>query len=55
MLTTGGLYFATKSTVLRYPMHAGQLMPIGEPQVIARDLPSDGNHTAKNLAISSDG
>ncbi|HEV2752003.1 MAG TPA: PQQ-dependent sugar dehydrogenase [Gemmatimonadales bacterium] len=51
----GGLYFATKSTVLRYPMHAGQLMPIGEPQVIARDLPSDGNHTAKNLALSSDG
>ena len=54
-LTAGGLYFATKSTVLRYPMQAGQLMPIGEPQVIARDLPSDGNHTAKNLALSSDG
>jgi glucose/arabinose dehydrogenase len=55
VLTAGGLYFATKSTVLRYPMHAGQLTPIGEPQVIARDLPSDGNHTAKNLALSSDG
>ena len=55
VLSTGGLYFATRSTVLRYPMHAGQMMPIGEPQVIARDLPSDGNHTAKNLALSADG
>jgi len=54
-LATGALYFATRSTVLRYPMHAGQLTPIGEPQVIARDLPSDGNHTAKNLALSADG
>ncbi len=54
-LAAGALYFATKSTVLRYAMHAGQLTPIGEPQVIARDLPSDGNHTAKNLALSSDG
>jgi len=54
-LSVGGVYFATRSTVLRYPMHAGQLTPIGEPQVIARDLPSDGNHTAKNLALSADG
>ena len=54
-LSAGGLYFATRSTVLRYPMHAGQLTPIGEPQVVARDLPSDGNHTAKNLALSADG
>ena len=55
ILSPGGLYFATRSTVLRYPMHAGQLTPVGEPQVIARDLPSDGNHTAKNLALSADG
>lgn len=55
LLSAGGLYFATRSTVLRYAMHAGQLTPVGEPQVIARDLPSDGNHTAKNLALSADG
>ena len=54
-LSAGGLYFATRSTVLRYPMRAGQLTPIGEPQVIARDLPSDGNHTAKTVALSADG
>ena len=29
-LAAGALYFATKSTVLRYAMHAGQLTPIGE-------------------------
>ena len=54
-LASGGLYFATRSTVLRYPMRAGRLTPLGEPQVIARELPSDGNHTAKNLALSADG
>jgi len=54
-LASGVLYFATRSTVLRYPMRAGRLTPLGEPQVIARELPSDGNHTAKNLALSADG
>ncbi len=54
-LGKGVLYFATRSTVLRYAMRGGQLTPLGEPQVVARDLPSDGNHTAKNLALSPDG
>jgi glucose/arabinose dehydrogenase len=54
-LGRGALYFATRSTVLRYPMHAGRLLPVGEPEVVARDLPADGNHTAKNLALSLDG
>ena len=49
------LYFATRSTVLRYTLPARRLTPLGEPQVVARDLPSDGNHTAKNLALSPDG
>src|SRR5581483_8264299 len=44
-LGRGVLYFATRSTVLRYPMHEGRLLPVGEPQVVARDLPADGNHT----------
>jgi glucose/arabinose dehydrogenase len=54
-LGRGVLYFATRSTVLRYPMHEGRLLPVGEPQVVARDLPADGNHTAKSLALSPDG
>ncbi len=54
-LSGGALYFATRSTVFRYSMHGGQLTPLGEPQVVARDLPSDGNHTAKSLALSPDG
>ncbi len=54
-LGKGVLYFATRSTVLRYAMRGGQLTPLGEPQVVARDLPSDGNHTAKSLALSPDG
>ncbi len=54
-LGRGVLYFATRSTVLRYPMRAGRLTPLGEPQVVARDMPSDGNHAAKNLALSPDG
>src|SRR5437899_6244884 len=54
-LASGGLYFATRSTVLRYPMRAGRLTPLGEPQVITRDLPSDGNHPGKNLALAAGG
>ena len=53
-LGRGVLYFATQSTVLRYAMHPGELTPAGEPQVVARDLPT-GGHSAKNLALSPDG
>src|SRR5690348_2110286 len=53
-LGKGTLYFGTQSTVYRYAMRAGSLTPLGSPDVIVRDLPT-GGHSAKNLALSSDG
>lgn len=48
------LYFATASTVYRYPMSPGRLAPRGDPVVIVKDLPT-GGHSARNLALAPDG
>src|SRR2546428_254261 len=53
-LGRGGLYFSTASTVYRYRMRAAGLMPLGDPDVIVKDLPA-GGHSARNLALSADG
>ncbi len=50
----GWLYFATSTEVLRWPWRPGQLEPDGDPETIIEDLPNDGNHTTKSLAIGSD-
>ncbi len=53
-LGKGVLYFGTASTVYRYAMKPGSLTPLGDPDVIVKDLPT-GGHSAKNLALSPDG
>ena len=53
-LGRGGLYFSTASTVYRSPMRAAGLTPLGDPDVIVKDLPA-GGHSARNLALSADG
>ena len=53
-LGKGVLYFSTTSTVYRYALRAGSLAPLGDPEVIVKDLPT-GGHGARNLALSPDG
>ena len=49
------LYFASSTTVYRFPIAAGRLTPTGAADVLARDLPADGNHRSKSLVLSADG
>jgi len=53
-LGKGALYFGTASTVYRYALRPGSLAPLGDPDVIVKDLPI-GGHSAKNLALAPDG
>ncbi|MGH7547188.1 MAG: PQQ-dependent sugar dehydrogenase [Gemmatimonadales bacterium] len=48
------LYFSTSTTVFRFPIAAGRLTPTGAAQIIVRDLPAEGSHRAKSLALSPD-
>ena len=50
-LRAGWIYFATRSTVVRWRLAAGRLEPAGEPEVVVRDLPGDGDHYHKTLAF----
>ncbi|MFI5235518.1 MAG: PQQ-dependent sugar dehydrogenase [Gemmatimonadales bacterium] len=47
----GWLYFAPDDRVVRYRWTPGQLVPTAPPQVIVRDLPAGGNHTAKPIVV----
>jgi glucose/arabinose dehydrogenase len=49
----GYLYFSTNDRVVRYPWRPGALRPIGEPQVIVRDLPAERSHRAKSIAFGT--
>src|SRR5256884_92918 len=53
-LGKGVLYFSSTTTVYRYAIRAGSLVPLGEPDVIVRGLPN-GGHAARNLALAADG
>ena len=53
-LGKGVLYFSSATTVYRYTMGAGSLVPLGAPDVLVRGLP-DGGHAARNLALTADG
>ena len=53
-LGKGVLYFSSTTTVYRYVIRAGSLVPLGEPDVIVRGLPN-GGHAARNLALAADG
>jgi len=53
-LAPGLLYFSSASTVYRFPIAAGRLMPTGAAEIVLRDLPTNG-HSSKSLALSQDG
>ncbi|HYR97598.1 MAG TPA: hypothetical protein VEO58_01195, partial [Gemmatimonadales bacterium] len=53
-LGKGVLYFSSTTTVYRYAMLAGSLVPLGAPDVLVRGL-ADGGHAARNLALTADG
>src|SRR6266567_322759 len=53
-LGKGVLYFSSTTTVYRYAIRAGSLVPLGEPDVIVRGL-ANGGHAARNLALAADG
>ena len=50
-LTPAYLYYAANDAVIRFPWRAGDLKPAGPPDTIAKDLPANGNHRAKSIAI----
>jgi len=53
-LGKGALYFSSTTTVYRFAMRTGSLVPLGPPDVIVKDLPA-GGHRARNLALTADG
>ncbi|HVF46460.1 MAG TPA: PQQ-dependent sugar dehydrogenase, partial [Pyrinomonadaceae bacterium] len=48
------LYFATWTTVYRYRLEAGELVPREEPQIFLDGLPRSG-HAARSLTVDSEG
>ena len=51
----GYLYFATNSQVVRWPWQPGQTEPAAPEESIVEDLPVEGTHTTKSLALGPDG
>ncbi len=51
-LTDRYLYASSDNAVVRYARTPGQLAPAGQPETIVRDLPANGDHTSKSLALA---
>ena len=51
----GWLYESTDKDVFRYKLAAGELVPSGKPERIVKDLPNQGQHSAKVFAFGADG
>ena len=49
------LYFASVDTVYRYPLADGKLLPAGDPEVIVRGFPAQGQHADKPIAFDPEG
>ncbi len=49
-LASDAVYFAPTDRVIRLPWKPGELQPSGEPQVVAKDLPS-GGHGDKGIVL----
>ena len=54
-LHAGYLYFATPTTVLRYQLKPGELVPSTAPQTVVGGFPEQGEHAAKSIAIDDQG
>lgn len=55
VLHDGWLYYSTNSRVYRYRLTPGELVPSGEPELIVKDLPDEGQHNAKSFTFGTDG
>jgi glucose/arabinose dehydrogenase len=51
----GYLYFATPTTVVRYPLKPGALLPSGPMQTVVSGFPEQDEHAAKSIAIDPAG
>jgi len=51
----GFLYFGLNNTILRWAWPAGTLEPEGSPDTVVAGLPAGRQHSAKNIAIATDG
>lgn len=49
------LYVDAKSAILRYPLPKGAMEPSGAPDTIVSGLPTNGSHTAHNIALDDRG
>jgi glucose/arabinose dehydrogenase len=55
LLRDGMLFFAPDDKVLRFRLDAGVLVPSSKAEEIVDGLPANGGHTAKSVAVGSDG
>lgn len=51
----GHLYVGVNDRIVRYPLHEGDFVPSGDPEVIVSGFPDQRSHAAKSIAISDDG
>ncbi len=49
------LYVESRGSILRYPRKDGEVVLQGAPETVLKDLPIDGNHTARPFAIDAQG
>lgn len=49
------IYFATDTSIVRWPWKADELTPAGSPETIVTQLPVQRAHAAKTIAIANDG
>src|SRR5688572_9158339 len=54
-LYNGFLYADHGTSIVRYPLSAGQLKPSGAPQIVVSSMPGQPGHDARNFVIASDG
>lgn len=54
-LYNGYLYADVGTTIVRYPLAAGQLQPSGPPDTIVSGMPGPPGHVARNFAITREG
>ena len=55
VLRNGYLYFATTSSIERYKLTPGQLVPAGAPEVIVGGFPEQRGHQDKDIAFDDQG
>jgi glucose/arabinose dehydrogenase len=54
-LRNGHLYYATTTSIVRYKLAAGELMPTGAPETIVDGLPAARQHQDKGIAFDGRG